>query len=1565
METTGIKISQLDPIPQDWTEEQIANLMDVGLIPISLESMEMTFKATLGLVLSYALGKSNSAESIAEDYSPDKSYKKSEFCLHERDLYVAKNDMPAGDWNESNWSKVPLSFFVNKIPFMIALQYDKDSTYNKGSYCCNDYTFYKCKENNVTGAFNATKWDEINVAQELSALWQAIGSKSKLSDFTDDITLQIYTPSGNANARPISSAALANFGTIIISPNYAPARVYNKGNICFKDGFMYESKENNVTGEWDASKWKQTNLADYLSHAVNSIADTYIYLDAVNGDDTQDGLGKYTSVKTLTGAIQAYKNAVDTGKSKYLADNLSVYVLNGDNVFLRLPSNAELAELSQTISTKGISLFSSTNIKVENDRANPSYDISYPIKIKTDGDVTTEITGGSNNSATSPLTIECRYATSILALTSGNLSVTASSSINLTAVGTVESASSYPNLTLKSGGTITFSNGSGYYFKTIWIEVKADVNINCELHHTSGECIITSIEGSINFSSPLYATDYNVILNAGKNINNTAGIFANNITCVAGGNVTVGGSFTISGKTYIKCNEYIARPGSNEFLDDAVYEVNKFSADGISNGYYKNKLRITSLEDVNLYAMTLCNDIKIIETTGTCTAYTIQPHTQSTIPVANSKYVFELGNANLITKYSDIRNQFADVRITTLGDVELCTNNSAYCKSLSIKCSNLKINNQVSVGFFNIDVSGVLEQTNLQKGIVMALEYGGEGSGSDIGEDYISYDVASTNSLKANILSWPSTGNADYCGLISTYYGIAVKNISIDINMLLAPSYSGSGGMSPSVLAPCLSGVNTFNSVISGHIGGYVFKDASKVSSFAHDAARIDSSYQTSNPNARVTLKWENVVETLHFYYDPNQGNDAFDGVTRKTPVKTCARLISLIKNANDGAGYHYEGSGSSTRLVFSTCISLHILSASANSMRGDYQYTPAYGSWEALHLPNIPAGAVNTLEISETTDEHGTVPVMFNMLEILPEAPNLQVSIKYLNANLLYIHDFDAIRIVDLADGSGNKKYIQATSCVTIENDSTSFGGFFYYSHRVGPITIESYDVVLKAMFNCLYVKAAMNVFLTDSTGGPYGSDSNQMIGGASSIEASNVYIGDTTYRSSSGISYAGIAGICSIKAVNKIEAYIDDINGILSLEGSQFRGSIANKWFKGDISLKFDSISLIENPSFYNDFSNNTPAYTGGCGSVKMKAKSISSNLTNILAADIDVRCGSWSNSGTITLYGGGKVLDSSTGNYVDNTSPSNAYIDVKSLNSQINYFGYNMFVRADYVQYAPIMNTSGPFIPNRTSLHFDYGKCFTALVPLSGNPVDIGSDSNPIVYEFIGSCKVAQGVVFSISNNPPATWQIHGSFNVRVDFSNVSSGDAIGQFPEGADFTHEVIILNKSKRIVAGDGITITDTGDTLVIALDSTLESILSQINTQLEQASGDTGMYDLGTKTEADLVDGKLTISTGNSVTHLNLETVSVLTIVSNPGVPNFAILVDNSINTHDVVVTVVSNDELTTLRNSVTQGTTIGAGKIMQLTAVGDCWVMGEFEGCGEEGSGSDEGSGSGEGSGS
>lgn len=105
-----------------------------------------------------------------------------------------------------------------------------------------------------------------------------------------------------------------------------------------------------------------------------------------------------------------------------------------------------------------------------------------------------------------------------------------------------------------------------------------------------------------------------------------------------------------------------------------------------------------------------------------------------------------------------------------------------------------------------------------------------------------------------------------------------------------------------------------------------------------------------------------------------------------------------------------------------------------------------------------------------------------------------------------------------------------------------------------------------------------------------------------------------------------------------------------------------------------------------------------------------------------------------------------------------------------------------------------------------------------------------------------------------------------------------------------------------------------------------------------------GMVDLGEKTEADLTDGVYTVAKPNSHTGLTLTTVAALTVEGNTGLGDFEILIDNSGNANDVTVTVKSNDGETTYLHSSAAGTDVAAGKIAQLTCVGTCWTLAEFE---------------------
>lgn len=109
-------------------------------------------------------------------------------------------------------------------------------------------------------------------------------------------------------------------------------------------------------------------------------------------------------------------------------------------------------------------------------------------------------------------------------------------------------------------------------------------------------------------------------------------------------------------------------------------------------------------------------------------------------------------------------------------------------------------------------------------------------------------------------------------------------------------------------------------------------------------------------------------------------------------------------------------------------------------------------------------------------------------------------------------------------------------------------------------------------------------------------------------------------------------------------------------------------------------------------------------------------------------------------------------------------------------------------------------------------------------------------------------------------------------------------------------------------------------------------------------AGDSVIYGMGndTKSEVDIDQGVLAIDGGNTVTKVTLATVNAVTFRVNESVPAFAIEIDNTGNSNDVDVTVVNG--ATTLKYSSAAGNQVGAGKYMQLTCVGGCWTLAEFE---------------------
>ena len=81
---------------------------------------------------------------------------------------------------------------VDTVEDIIADAYDENNTYNTGDYSINNDVLYKCNDDNVTGPWDATKWDATTVADELQLKADAANTYTKtqvdtaLSGKTDD-----------------------------------------------------------------------------------------------------------------------------------------------------------------------------------------------------------------------------------------------------------------------------------------------------------------------------------------------------------------------------------------------------------------------------------------------------------------------------------------------------------------------------------------------------------------------------------------------------------------------------------------------------------------------------------------------------------------------------------------------------------------------------------------------------------------------------------------------------------------------------------------------------------------------------------------------------------------------------------------------------------------------------------------------------------------------------------------------------------------------------------------------------------------------------------------------------------------------------------------------------------------------------------------------------------------------------------------------------------------------------------------------------------------------------------
>lgn len=131
-------------------------------------------------------------------------------------------------FGDSNWISV------------IGNTYNSALIYNTGDYVIYMDGLYKCKEDNVTGPWDASKWQTTTIIQTISEI------ESNISSLSSDI-----------------QAIFA-----IISSAYNTSTTYNKRDLVLYNKKLYKCKTNNTTGAWDNSKWDETTIAQELENAT-------------------------------------------------------------------------------------------------------------------------------------------------------------------------------------------------------------------------------------------------------------------------------------------------------------------------------------------------------------------------------------------------------------------------------------------------------------------------------------------------------------------------------------------------------------------------------------------------------------------------------------------------------------------------------------------------------------------------------------------------------------------------------------------------------------------------------------------------------------------------------------------------------------------------------------------------------------------------------------------------------------------------------------------------------------------------------------------------------------------------------------------------------------------------------------------------------------------------------------------------------------------------------------------------------------------------------------------------
>lgn len=205
----------------------------------------------------------------------------------------------------------------------IATAYDASTTsgnpYNTGDIVMYEKIAYRCKYDGVYGTWDASKWEQTTLADNLGG-----GDASEISyDNTtsgltaDDVQEAIDELEGNIE--DVSDGL--DDAVESLAPAYDSAQTYDEGDIVSYQNKLYECNTDNTTGTWDAQYWDEYIISENMGASVSITPETIAEPKQKIADFEIDGVSGslYAPIVEIEGhASGAIATFTDGGDNKPL-----------------------------------------------------------------------------------------------------------------------------------------------------------------------------------------------------------------------------------------------------------------------------------------------------------------------------------------------------------------------------------------------------------------------------------------------------------------------------------------------------------------------------------------------------------------------------------------------------------------------------------------------------------------------------------------------------------------------------------------------------------------------------------------------------------------------------------------------------------------------------------------------------------------------------------------------------------------------------------------------------------------------------------------------------------------------------------------------------------------------------------------------------------------------------------------------------------------------------------------------------------------------------------------------